>query len=125
MEEKWSFEKEFGFNPPRPLGDKITVMQYVKKLSDLIAVTESTIKMQESECIVGRVVRLGSACFKSENFKNWDKEDFPKVGDWVVFRLNPGYWYKYGPQGKGVNVMTIFDDAINEKVEDPSYIDRE
>ncbi len=125
-QEAWSFEKEFGFNPPRPLGDKICIQQYVKRLlSDSIVAAETTLKMQKCECIVGRIVRLGSTAFKSDYFKDWPKEDFPKVGDWVTFKINAGVWYKYGPQGKGVTVMTIFDDAINDKVEDPSYVDRE
>jgi hypothetical protein len=39
MTKEWSFEKEFGFKPPHPLGDRVSIMPYVKKSSEIIATT--------------------------------------------------------------------------------------
>jgi len=126
--EKWSFEKEYGFNPPRPLGARVCIEQYVKSEESgagiKLAKSEMSKRLDVADCIVGRVVKIGSACFKSEDFKHWDKADLPEVGDWVTFKITPG-WKKYGPPGKGVCVITMFDDAINEKIEDPSYVSRD
>lgn len=143
MEDSWSFEKAFGFNPPRPLGDRVCIMRYTKKYSDTIIASNEAEDRIKFESIVGRIVKLGSACFKGDTFKDWDAKDLYKVGDFVTFKINPGTWFKYGPQSmekdeislihgapskQGVErpVLTIiFDDAINSIVEDPNYVERE
>ncbi len=143
MEDTWSFESEFGFEPPRPLGDRVCIMRYVKKYSETIIASDSAEDRAKFESIVGRVVKLGSACFKGDSFKDWDKEDLYKVGDFVTFKVNPGTWLKYGPKdmenasvslihgapikdGRERPVLTVvFDDAINSIVENPDYVERE
>jgi len=143
MEGRWDFKKEFGFEPPRPLGDRVCIMRYVKKYSETIIASTHAEERAKYESIVGRVVKLGSGCFKSDEFKVWDKEDFYKVGDFVTFKINPGTWFKHGPsemenkevslihgappkEAKERPVLTIVrDDAINSIVEDPNYVDRE
>jgi hypothetical protein len=143
MEDSWSFEKEFGFNPPRPLGDRVCIMRYTRKYSDTIIASNEAEERAKFESIVGRIVKIGSACFKGDKFKEWDANDLYKVGDFVTFRVNPGMWFKYGPaemdkpeislihgappkEAKEKPVLTIiFDDAINSIVEDPAYVDRE
>lgn len=129
MEKVWSFEKEFGFKPPRPLGDKVSIMPYVEKISEIIVQTDSTEENLRRETIVGRIVNMGSYAFKDDSllrpsFIGWAKEDIPMIGDWVTFRVNSGVRYKYGPPGKGVVVMTIYDQSVMDKVEDPSYVER-
>lgn len=143
MEDSWNFEKEFGFNPPRPLGDRVCIMRYTKKYSDTIIASNQAEDRAKFESIVGRIVKLGSACFKGDSFREWDSEDLYKVGDFVTFKVNPGTWFKYGPQemessapslihgappnvGRERPVLTIvFDDSINSIVEDPNFIERE
>ena len=124
-------------------------MRYTKKYSDTIIASEQANDRAKFESITGRVVKIGSGCFKGDSFKNWDKEDFYKVGDFVTFKVNPGTWFKYGKEDvssrredstiispyarnkivfevKERPVLTIvFDDAINSIVEDPNYIERE
>lgn len=124
-DESWSFEKEHGFNSPRPIGPRILVQSYIKELSDTIISPDKVNEMQKWESIVGRVCKIGSASFKGERFKDWATEELPKVGDWVTFRPGSGTLKKYGPAGKGVLTLTIYDDAIDEVVEDPAYVDRE
>jgi hypothetical protein len=123
-EEEFSFEKQFGFNGPRPVGPKIQLEIFVKKLSTTVETTGMTHEMQKFESRVGRVCKIGSACFKGERFKDWSKDELPKVGDWVVFKPGAGNMYKYGPPGKGVLVMNLFDDYIDDIVDDPNYVDR-
>lgn len=143
MEDSWSFEKEFGFNPPRPLGDRVCIMRYTKKYSNTVLAANEYEDRIKYESIVGRVVKLGSTCFKGDSFNNWDSEDLYKVGDFVIFRVNPGTWFKYGPpdmeysspsiihgappkQARERPVLTIiFDDALHSIVEDPNFVERE
>jgi hypothetical protein len=118
-------------------------MRYTKKYSDTIIAANEAEDRAKFESIVGRVVKLGSACFKGDSFKGWDEKDLFKVGDFVTFKVNPGTWFKYGPQemenaeislihGAPPKarierpVLTIvFDDSINSIVEDPNFVERE
>lgn len=154
MEDTWDFKKEFGFEPPRPLGDRVCIMRYTKKYSETIASCEEADRRAEYESIVGRIVKLGSACFKGDSFNNWDKEDLYKVGDFVTFKVNPGTWFKYGKEDIRIKVeqprilspishisksqerindvikkrpvlTIVFDDAINSIIENPDYVERE
>jgi len=67
------------------------------------------------------VVYLGSACFKGEQFKDWDPSDFPKIGDWITYKVNSGPTVKF----RGVDIVVMFDDAMNMKLEDPEHITRD
>lgn len=121
VEDTWSFEKEFGYEPPRPIGGRVCVMRYVKQFSGVIDSTEETSARSKYESIVGRVVRLGGSCFKGEYFKDWIEEDFFKVGDFVTFRVNPGTWFKYGKEDIFIKrelpkIISLENEAYNTKL---------
>ncbi len=124
-QEAWSFEKEFGFNSSRPIGPRILIQIYIRELSKVIDVSGKTKDFQKWESIVGRVCKIGSASYKGERFKDWAIDELPKIGDWITYKPGAGTLKKYGPPGKGVYTMTIYDDAVEEIVENPEYIDRE
>jgi hypothetical protein len=118
---EWTFEKEHGFAPPKPVGPYMVVQLYTQKLSDIISITAETRSGQRWISNVGRVINLGSACFKGEQFKDWDESDFPKIGDWITYKVNSGPTVKF----RGIDIVIMFDDAMNMKLEDPEHITRD
>jgi hypothetical protein len=121
---KKEFEDRNGFNPPRPVGPNILIEVYKSEMSDVIEITGQTRDRQKWESNVGRVCKIGGACYKGERFKYWPSEELPKIGDWVTYKVNSGTIFKYGPPEKGVDVMTIYDDCILNVIENPEYVTR-
>jgi hypothetical protein len=121
---KKEFEERYGFNPPRPVGPNVVIEIYKHEMSEIIEITEQERDRQKWESNVGRVCKIGGACYKGERFKHWPEEELPKVGDWITYKVNAGTVFKYGPPGKGVDVMTIYDDCILNVVENPAYVVR-
>jgi len=97
------------------------VQLYKKQLSSTLEIVKETRDQQRWSSNVGRVVYLGSACFKGEQFKDWDPSDFPKIGDWITYKVNSGPTVKF----RGVDIVVMFDDAMNMKLEDPEHITRD
>ena len=121
---KIEFEERHGFKPPRPVGPNVLLEIYKHDLSETIAMTQQAKDRSKWESIVGRVCKTGGACYKGDRFKDWPLDELPKIGDWVTFKVNSGTIFKYGPPGKGVDVVTIYDDCILNVIEDPSYVIR-
>lgn len=117
--EDWSFEKEYGFPPPRIVGPYIGVVIHKHVLSESIVITDDIMDVQKWTSNVGRLFNVGSACYKGERFKDW--EDLPKVGEWVVFKVNAGPLLKY----RGIDISIMYDDAVKGIVKDPSYVTRD
>lgn len=115
----WYFESEDGMEPPTPVGDKMVVEVYFPEMSDggLALAEEYQIKLKFSS-VVGRVIKLGSACFKGERFQYWDR--VPKVGEWITFKANPSSLLNY----RGIPIFTMFDDFVNSIIEKPEYVER-
>jgi len=120
----YSFEEEFGFEPPRVVGAYMAIAVHKHIMtgthSESLEIPEDVKEKQKWASIVGRVVKLGSACFKGDAFKYW--EDVPKVGDWIVFKPNQGPMIEY--RGK-VDLLLMYDDAIKAIIEDPFFVTRD
>lgn len=122
---KKEFEERYGFNPPRPVGPNVVIEIYKHEISETIEIVKTARDRQKWESNVGRVCKIGGACYKGERFKDWPEEELPKIGDWITYKVNSGTIFKYGPTGKGVDVMTIYDDCILNVIENPSYVVRD
>lgn len=122
---KKEFKDRHGFNPPIPVGPNIVIEIYKHEISETIEIVKTARDRQKWESNVGRVCKIGGACYKGERFKHWPVEELPKVGDWITYKVNSGTIFKYGPTGQGVDIMTIYDDCILNIVEDPSYVIRD
>jgi hypothetical protein len=121
---KKEFEERYDFNAPRPVGPQVLIEVYKHEMSEVIEITEQSRDRQKWESNVGRVCKIGGACYKGERFKYWPQEELPKVGDWITYKVNAGTIFKYGPPGKGVDVMIIYDDYILSVIENPAYVVR-
>lgn len=120
-EGEWTFEKQYGFRPPKAVGPYMIVELYTPKLSDVIAITNKTRGDQKWISNVGRLISLGSACFKGEQFQHWSEDDIPKVGEWIHFKHNAGPVNKF----RGVDIVTMYDESINMQLEDPEHVTRD
>jgi len=119
--EEWDFNKAHGFNPPRAVGPRMVVQQYKHQLSEIIEITNATRSNQKWESNVGRLIGLGSACFKGDQFKDWSEEDKPKIGEWITYKVNAGPVTKF----RGIDIIVMYDDAINMKIDDPEHVSRD
>lgn len=120
-EGEWTFEKQYGFKPPKAVGPYMVVVLYTKKLSDVIVITNKTSSDQKWISNVGRLISLGSACFKGEQFQHWSEDDIPKIGEWIHFKHNAGPVNKF----RGIDIVTMYDESINMQIEDPEYVTRD
>lgn len=119
--EDWDFANFYGFNPPRPVGPYMAIQLHKNTLSETIEIAQETRNNQKWISNVGRVIALGSACFKGEQFKHWNDNDIPKVGEWVTYKPNSGPVVKF----RGIDVVIMFDDSITMKIENPDYVTRD
>ena len=55
------------------------------------------------------------------SFEYWGEDEFPKIGDWITFKIGVADIFKY----RGVDVAIMYDDAIKSIIEDPSYVTRD
>lgn len=115
----WSFEAEHGFPILCPVGPYIVVEIYKRNMSETIAIIDSIKDSQKWTSNVGRVSAIGNACYKDDRFKDWDI--LPKIGDWVVFKVNAGPVLKF----RGIDIAIMFDDAVKGIIEDPEYVSRD
>lgn len=120
---RYDFEVENGFLSPVMVGYNIALLLHKNILSgttsDIIQMTEDSIDKQKYLSCVGRVVSIGSACFKGEKFI--DYLDTPKVGDWVVFTPNSGPLISY----RGLDMVLTVDTAIKSIIDEPGYVTRD
>lgn len=120
-EGEWTFEKQYGFDAPRAVGPYMVVELYKPKLSEVISITNKTRSDQKWVSNVGKLISLGSACFKGKQFEFWNENDIPKIGDWIHFKNNSGPVNKF----RGIDVVIMYDESINMKLEDPEHITRD
>lgn len=120
-EGEWTFEKQYGFPPPKAVGPYMIVELYTPKLADAIVLTNKTRSDQKWISNVGRLISLGSACFKGEQFQHWSEDDIPKIGEWIHFKHNAGPVNKF----RGVDIVTMYDESINMKLENPEHVTRD
>lgn len=117
----WDFEKFYGFKPPKAVGPYMIVELYAPKLSDVIAITGQTRSGQKWISNVGRLISLGSACFKGEQFQHWSEDDIPKIGEWIHFKHNAGPVNKF----REIDIVTMYDESINMQLENPEHVTRD
>ena len=121
LPKEWDFEKFYGFRPPKAVGPYMIVELYTPKLSEEIIITSKTRSDQKWISNVGRLISLGSACFKGTQFEHWDESDIPKIGEWIHFKHNAGPVNKF----RGIDIVTMYDESINMKLEDPEHVSRD
>lgn len=120
-EGEWTFEKQYGFPPPKAVGPYMIVELYTPKLSDVITITNKTRSDQRWISNVGRLISLGSACFKGDQFQHWSESDIPKIGEWIHFKHNAGPVNKF----RGIDIVTMYDESINMQLENPEHVTRD
>lgn len=116
----YDFEKEYGFKPPRMVGKQMALIIHKHVVSgtksETIHIADNIVENQKHLSIVGRIAALGSACFKGDDFQDWN--DIPKVGDWIVYKKNHGSRLEF----RGIDMLFAFDLTAESIIEDPSYV---
>lgn len=129
-------EESLGFTLPRPCGYKVLLKMWipeevVKRTIDedgnrilgadgkpIIIIPESTQETmrnhQKYTCFVGLVLAIGPEAYKGSRFKGF----YCKPGDFVIIEKNSGLTYGF----KGMPVISIDDDRINNVIEDPNDV---
>jgi co-chaperonin GroES (HSP10) len=102
-------------------GQRVLVATFIRdRLSDNLAVAESTKKEDEWQGKIGLVLAMGHLAFKSDESNDFgpDKVD---VGDWVAFSYSDGHNVDYQPPGtfEKVPCKIINDVLIAGKVARP------
>lgn len=111
-----------GEDHPRALGFRILIETY--NFGDNFVNpdgTQSVFERPDSskdrdryQMAVGRILIIGSACFKGPKFEFWDL--LPEVGDYVSFERFQGVFKTHA----GKNLQYLFDFDVIDIVPDPS-----
>ena len=112
----YKLSQEVPEGAPEPTLWRLLIMPLVpKKVTDGgIILTSDTQKNQSMINYIGRVAKIGSLAFKSNNTK--DEQNPPEVGDYVIFGRYAGVRIMF----KGVPMVIVADDDIIAKTEDPT-----
>jgi len=109
---------------PRPCGSKIAVKIYVRpeEIGDTGLILPDSVRAGDkwTNC-VGLVCGMGQDAYSGKD--QFGNERFPtgpwcKIGDWVVFPRYESQVFSW----RGVAMMTIYDDAVQMVVDDPSEV---
>lgn len=111
---------------PKPVGWRILIepITIEKTTPSGFILPDSNIEAQEHNRYVGRVVAMGSACFKHPVFQEVGGEAWCKVGDWVLYNQYTGMGAKIRDKsGELVSMRFINDKAVLAVTDDPTSFD--
>lgn len=108
--------------PVQPVGWRVLIRCYEASMTSKegIVFANETIESEELLSYVGKIVAMGSECYKlttRSGIKMADIDPKPKVGDWIMYGT-------YGGQSirtkTGAKYLIMNDDCIMGIVDDPS-----
>lgn len=106
-------------NIPIPLGWTLKVRPYKveEQTRGGIILATDDINSMNTTVNVGRVISIGPCCWNRPHHFNKDGErfDWVKIGDFISYPRHVGTQRKF----KGVSIITLADDQIDEKLPDP------
>ena len=109
-------------NLPEPLGWTILVRPYpIVQANSTLIMPDSDIDFMNYVSNIGRVVAIGPCCWTRPEHRDVDgnRFDWVKVGDFISYPKNTGARRKF----KGVSYVTLVDDEVVERLEDPQVFD--